>query len=72
VPVESMPGWMQAFANHQPMTYMVDVVRALALGTDAHVILGHSASFYVVRSLIWAVGMVVAFAPLAVARYRRG
>jgi len=72
VPVESMPGWMQAFANHQPMTYMVDAVRAFALGADAQAVLGHSASFYVVRSLLWAAGIVVAFAPLAVARYRKG
>jgi len=72
VPVESMPGWMQAFANHQPMTYMVDAVRALALGTDAQAVLGHSASFYVTRSLLWAAGLVVVFAPLAVARYRKG
>ena len=26
VPVSSMPGWLQAFANHQPLTYMVDAV----------------------------------------------
>jgi hypothetical protein len=25
VPVESMPGWMQAFAEHQPLTYMYDI-----------------------------------------------
>ncbi len=27
VPVDSMPGWMQAFAEHQPVTVMVDAVR---------------------------------------------
>jgi ABC-2 type transport system permease protein len=26
VPVESMPGWIQAFAEHQSLTYMVDAV----------------------------------------------
>ena len=29
VPVETMPGWMQPIAQHQPITYMVDSVRAL-------------------------------------------
>ena len=35
VPVESMPGWLQAFAEHQPLTYMVDAVRGLTLGSQA-------------------------------------
>ena len=33
VPVSTMPGWMQAFANHQPLTYMSDTVRLLTEGT---------------------------------------
>ena len=32
VPIETMPGWLQAFANNQPVTYVVDTMRALALG----------------------------------------
>jgi ABC-2 type transport system permease protein len=71
VPVESMPGWMQAFAEHQPLTYMVDAVRALTLGPEAEALLGHPASYFVTRALLWAVGIVAVFAPLAVARYRR-
>ncbi len=71
VPVESMPGWMQAFAEHQPLTYMVDAVRALTQGPDAVALLGHPAGYFVTRSLLWAAGIVVVFAPLAVARYRR-
>ena len=35
VPVSSMPGWLQVFAKHQPLTYMVDAVRALTLGPHA-------------------------------------
>ena len=31
VPVTSMPGWLQAFAEHQPITTMVDAVRSLTL-----------------------------------------
>src|SRR6266567_743140 len=71
VPVESMPGWLQAFAMHQPITVMVDAVRALSQGPAAEALLGHSAGYYVIRSLLWAAGIVAVFAPLAVARYRR-
>src|SRR4029453_3533866 len=34
--------------------------------------LGHRASYYVGRSLLWTVAIVAVFAPLAVARYRKG
>lgn len=72
VPVGSMPGWMQAFAENQPLTAMVDAVRALTLGPTATAMLGHDASYYVTRSLLWAAGIALVFVPLAVARYRRG
>jgi ABC-type multidrug transport system permease subunit len=72
VPVETLPSWLQGFASHQPITYMVDAVRALTLGPSAEAILGHPAEYYVVRSLAWAVVLVAVFAPIAVARYRRG
>jgi ABC transporter DrrB family efflux protein len=71
VPVTSMPGWLQAFANHQPLTYMVDAVRALTQGPAAEALIGHSAGYLVIRSLLWAAGLVVVFAPLAALRYRR-
>lgn len=71
VPVESMPGWMQAFADHQPLTYMVDAVRALTQGPAAEGMLGHPAGYFIARSLLWAAGIILVFAPLAVAKYRR-
>ncbi|HZD37073.1 MAG TPA: ABC transporter permease [Actinomycetes bacterium] len=72
VPVESMPGWLQAFAMHQPLTVMVDAVRALTQGPSAEALLGHTATYYVIRSLLWAAAIIAVFAPMAVARYRRG
>jgi ABC-2 type transport system permease protein len=72
VPVQSMPGWLQAVAEHQPITVMVDAVRVLTQGEAAAVLLGHGAGYYVVRSLLWAAAIVVVFVPVAVARYRRG
>ncbi|MFD5224549.1 ABC transporter permease [Microbacterium sp. NPDC058342] len=32
VPVESMPGWLQPIAAHQPLTPIIDTLRALLLG----------------------------------------
>jgi ABC-2 type transport system permease protein len=72
VPIGSMPSWLQAFANHQPMTYMVDAVRSLTLGSRAHELLGHTSSYYVGRSLAWTAAIVVVTLPIAVAKYRRG
>jgi ABC-2 type transport system permease protein len=70
VPVESMPGWMQAFAEHQPITMMVNAVRALVQGPEAEALLGHDAGFFVVRALLWTLALIAVFAPIAVARYR--
>jgi ABC transporter DrrB family efflux protein len=72
IPVSTMPGWLQAFADHQPLTPMVDTIRALTLGPHERTILGHPAGHYLTPSLIWTVAILAVCAPLAVARYRRG
>ena len=72
VPVSSMPSWLQVFANHQPLTYMDDAVRALTLGPHAHALLGHPSSYFVTRAMIWALAIIAVTVPLAVAKYRRG
>jgi ABC transporter DrrB family efflux protein len=72
VPVASMPGRLQVFAKHQPLTYMVDSVRALTLGPHAHALLGHPAGYFVIRALIWALAIIAVSLPIAVAKYRRG
>jgi ABC-2 type transport system permease protein/oleandomycin transport system permease protein len=63
VPPQSMPGWLQAFATHQPVTLVIDELRALALGgplaTNAW------------QSALWLAGIVAVFVPLAVRAYRR-
>ena len=71
VPVSTMPGWMQAFAVNQPMTQMVNTVRALTGGPAAQRLLGHSVSYYLWPSLWWTIGLVVVFAPLATWKLRR-
>jgi ABC-2 type transport system permease protein len=71
VPVASMPGWMQAFAERQPITVMVDAVRSLTLGDRVEMVLGHTTSHYLVPSFLWSVVLVLVFAPIAINRYRR-
>jgi ABC-2 type transport system permease protein len=71
VPVRTMPGWLQAFAEHQPITPMVDSVRALCLGDRATAVLGHSAGHYVVPALVWSAALIVVFGALAIARFER-
>ena len=34
VPVETMPRWLEAFADNQPLTPVIDALRALLIGTE--------------------------------------
>jgi len=62
-PTETMPGWLQVFANHQPVTITIDAVRRL--------ILDQPVEQYVWGSLLWSFALVAVFAPFAVRQYRR-
>jgi ABC transporter DrrB family efflux protein len=64
VPVATMPSWLQGWAEHQPVSVVVDAARALTIGSD-------QTAEYVIKALIWIVGIIAVCAPLAVARYRR-
>jgi len=72
VPVSSMPGWLQGFALHQPITPMVDAVRCLTLGGPHAVGLSGTTAHYVVVSLVWSAALVAVFLPVTLWRYRRG
>jgi ABC transporter DrrB family efflux protein len=61
---QTMPSWLRAFAEHQPITKVANAVRGLSLGT--------ASTRDVVVALLWIVGMLVVFAPLATWRYRKG
>jgi ABC-2 type transport system permease protein len=72
IPVATMPGWLQVFAEHQPLTYMVDATRALTLGPHAQALLGHPAGYFIIRAAIWALAIVAVSLPVAIAKYRHG
>jgi ABC transporter DrrB family efflux protein len=63
VPVATMPGWLRAFASHQPITATVDALRALCLGGPT--------TRPVLEALAWIAGLLALAVPLAIARYRR-
>jgi ABC transporter DrrB family efflux protein len=63
IPVSTMPGWLQAFAAHQPVSYTASAMRALVLGGPT--------STYVWESLAWYAGIIIVFAPLGAWLYRR-
>jgi ABC transporter DrrB family efflux protein len=62
VPVSSMPGWLQVFANHQPVSVTASAVRALMIGGPTET--------YLWQSVAWCVGILAVAAPFAVRRYR--
>jgi ABC-2 type transport system permease protein/oleandomycin transport system permease protein len=63
VSTSTMPGWLQVFANHQPVTAAVNATRGLMLGGPTA---GH-----VWESLAWSVAILAVFAPLAIRSYRK-
>ena len=72
VPVDSMPAVLEAFAELQPLTFMVDAARGLMLGDAATATFAYGLSHYVIGSLLWSLGLALAFAPLAIRAYRKG
>jgi ABC transporter DrrB family efflux protein len=63
VPVDSMPAGLQEFAEVNPITIVVNAMRALWLGAPA----GNN----IWGAVAWSVALIAIFAPLAVAKYRR-
>lgn len=63
VPIANMPGWLQAFANNQPLTILIDQLRALAIGGP---LVTHGW-----QSALWLAGIFVVFGYLAVRAYKR-
>ncbi|AXK33171.1 ABC transporter permease [Streptomyces armeniacus] len=63
VPIETMPGWLHGFSEHQPATPVIESLRELLLGQPA----GATAW----QALAWCGGIVAASVPAAAALFRR-
>ncbi len=59
----TFPSWLQWFADRQPLTQVVDAVRAVSLGQP----MGSAG----VAALAWCVGVLVVFVPFSVWAYDR-
>jgi oleandomycin transport system permease protein len=63
VQTSTMPGWLQAFVNVNPITHVVTSVRGLMVGGPV----AHSLAW----TLAWMAGLLVVFFPLALRAYKR-
>jgi oleandomycin transport system permease protein len=63
VPVETMPGWLQAFVKVNPITHLVGAVRGLMIGGPVQ--------NHLFWTLAWMALLLVVFFPLALRAYRR-
>lgn len=63
VPTESMPSWLKAFADANPLSHLIAALRTLLGGGDWQT--------PTMWTLVWCVGFVVVFAPLSLRAYNR-
>ena len=70
VPTETMPDWLKAFADNQPVTVVVNALRGLMLGEGA-LPAGQTVAGQVGLSLLWSLAILVLAVPLAIKIYRR-
>jgi ABC transporter DrrB family efflux protein len=63
VPAETMPGWLKAFVDVNPVSILADATRGL--------INGGPVAAPVLQSLLWAAVIAAVFAPLSVRAFKR-
>ncbi|WP_233512686.1 ABC transporter permease [Micromonospora deserti] len=63
VPVETMPTWLRGFADHQPVTPVIETLRALLLDTPAGSAPAHAVA--------WCLGILVISMVVAAVLFRR-
>lgn len=62
-PTDSMPGWLQAWVKINPVSLLSDAARGLMV--DGPI------AAPAIKAMLWGIGIVAVFAPLAMAQYRR-
>lgn len=62
-PTASMPKYLRLFAEHQPVTHVIEAIRALMLGTPI--------SNHLWLAVVWCVGIIIVAIPGAAYLFRR-
>lgn len=71
VPTQSMPDWLQVFADNQPITVIANAVRSLMIPEEALGFFGLDQGQLILQSIAWIVGIVVVFGYISVRQYKR-
>lgn len=71
VPVATMPEWLQVFAENQPISIIANTVRSLTVPEEFLTFLDFDRGDFILQSVLWIVGIIAVFAPLAVRQYRK-
>lgn len=62
VPTDTMPKFLRLFAENQPVTHVIEAMRALMIGTPTN---GH-----ILMSVLWCVGITLVCVPIATRLFR--
>jgi ABC-2 type transport system permease protein/oleandomycin transport system permease protein len=62
VPVQTMPGWLQGFANNQPLSVTITASR--------HLFEGGAGAHDVLQAVAWSLGIIVVFFAISLHLYR--
>lgn len=63
VPTDTMPVWLQLFAKNQPVTHVIEAIRALMIGTPV--------GNHVIISAIWCIAIILIAIPVAGRLFRK-
>ncbi|RZQ61293.1 ABC transporter permease [Amycolatopsis suaedae] len=63
VPTDTMPGWLQAFVDVNPVSILADACRGMMVGGNVAAPL--------LWSVVWGLGILAVFAPLAVRAFKK-
>jgi ABC-2 type transport system permease protein len=69
VPVDTMPGWLQAFAKHNPISVLADSLRGLFHVNPT--MTTADTRWALLQSVLWIAAILLVFVPVSVIRYRR-
>jgi ABC-type multidrug transport system permease subunit len=70
VPLQALPGWLQPVAEWNPVSTLTASMRELFGNPNPVNGSGFPSQHPILMTVLWAVGFVAVFAPLAVRRYR--